>query len=281
VNDMGGDLSNLGILIALFAFVVFVYWAATYRSPRANLTIKQIRAGIARLQKRVEDLEAFKPSFPSKSELKAREIAIDNALTDVFGTETTEYKQYQSAGRLRPSFLARIFSDRLMKDEYVDKNRQRAIVLLRMAIRELQERIPNLASEALLPKETLHQRLSGPVWAAYMRGEFDSAAFQAMKAVEVSVREAANLSAADLGVNLMRKAFNPENGLLTDPKAEGGEREARMNLFAGAIGSYKNPHSHRDVNLDDPDEVAEIIMLANNLLRVVDARAADKAKPNP
>jgi uncharacterized protein (TIGR02391 family) len=92
-----------------------------------------------------------------------------------------------------------------------------------------------------------------------------------MKAVEVAVRDAAHLP-GELGVRLMRKAFDPKNGPLTDTEADEGEREALSALFAGAIGSYKNPHSHRDVQLTDPRAAVEIIMLANHLLRIVDGR---------
>jgi uncharacterized protein (TIGR02391 family) len=132
----------------------------------------------------------------------------------------------------------------------------------------------NFASARRLPKETLHPRISTAVWTAFMRNEFDVAVFQATKAVEVAVREAARLESGDIGVKLMRKAFDVDSGPLTDLAAERSERQALSDMFAGAIGTYKNPHSHRDVELTDPVEATEIVMLANLLLRIVDARAA-------
>lgn len=90
-----------------------------------------------------------------------------------------------------------------------------------------------------------------------------------MKAVEVDVRTTAGLDGSVLGVALMRMAFKPEGGVLTDSGAHQGEQSALMELFSGAIGAFKNPASHRTVHFDHPVEAAEVVQLADLLLRLL------------
>jgi len=123
----------------------------------------------------------------------------------------------------------------------------------------------------LLPKDLLHETIAENVWLLFIRGQYDTAVFQAFKEVEVAVRTKGNYPQTLIGVDLMRKAFHPSDGRLTIQGDPPGERQAIMDLFAGAIGSYKNPSSHRHVAIDAPEDV-EMIMLARHLLRIIDSR---------
>lgn len=110
------------------------------------------------------------------------------------------------------------------------------------------EQIPVLRS---FPKGLLHPRIADKAYASLQRGDYVTAARDAFTDVEIYVREVAGLTLDDIGTDLMRTAFNEKNGRLSDQSLPKAERESFAHLFAGAIGAFKNPHSHRAVTMDD------------------------------
>ena len=58
-----------------------------------------------------------------------------------------------------------------------------------------------------LPRQQLHPRIAQKVWASFLRGDYDTAVFQAFKEVEIRVREAGGYEDTDIGTSLMRNAF--------------------------------------------------------------------------
>lgn len=131
---------------------------------------------------------------------------------------------------------------------------------------------------AALPVHVLHPAIAGKVAPMFLHGNHNLAVVQAFKAVEVAVRAATGAGKGKLGVSLMRDAFHPETGPLTDRSLLVAEREAEMALFAGAIAHAKNPGSHFDVEMDRT-EAARLILFASYLRSLVDKRRP-QASPN-
>ena len=123
----------------------------------------------------------------------------------------------------------------------------------------------------LLPKKLLHPVIAQKIYHLFLLGDYDIAIFKAYKEVEVAVRDAGDYTKEDYGTALIRRAFDADNGPLADQNEPRSEREATAHLFAGAIGRYKNPHSHRIVPVT-AEKTVGIIMFASHLLDIVDSR---------
>jgi uncharacterized protein (TIGR02391 family) len=133
-----------------------------------------------------------------------------------------------------------------------------------------------LSAERRLGVE-LHPSLSN-ARSIFSLGTYDAAVLEAMKQVEERVRSLSGLTGS--GADLMRRAFSPGGstsaaGPLADPSApDPNENRGVMDLFAGAMGAFRNPAAHRSVDYDHPTEAAELILLADLLLRILNRAEA-------
>jgi uncharacterized protein (TIGR02391 family) len=133
-------------------------------------------------------------------------------------------------------------------------------------------------ASAILPAKLLHPVIASRVQAAFIRGEYDVAVFQAFREVEVAVRSAGAYGAESVGVPMIRDAFAPGKGPLTENTLPRSEQESEMHLFAGAIGLFKNQHSHRSGVTHEPAEAVELLLFASHLLRRLDRAKARRGQ---
>jgi uncharacterized protein (TIGR02391 family) len=131
---------------------------------------------------------------------------------------------------------------------------------------------PAWSAERDLPESLLHPQIAAECMSSFRAGKYDTAVFEAFKALEVAMRNAASLGHDLLGTKLASRAFHPEDGPLSNQDQEAGERQALMSLMMGALGYFKNPQSHRKVDLA-AWEAREMLVIASHLYRIVEVRA--------
>jgi predicted nucleotide-binding protein len=123
--------------------------SASPEPQRSILAVDQMKSGVRRLQKRLDDLEAFDPlSIQERSapEIRALEKAIDETLTAVYGHNTVEYNRYRSATRLDngPYIIGKRHSPHEVQ-QYLTDGKKASILTLQQAIRGLEEEIAEQA----------------------------------------------------------------------------------------------------------------------------------------
>ena len=86
-------------------------------------------------------------------------------------------------------------------------------------------------------REMFHPSLPDAAWNAFRAGHYDTAVFEAFKAVESAVRTKAagknGIATSDFGAKLMEKAFDPSVGPLTDMSATPSRRRVDSNCSQG------------------------------------------------
>lgn len=123
---------------------------------------------------------------------------------------------------------------------------------------------------ALMPETYVHPLIVKKSFSLLNEGQFESAVLQAFKTIETRIRKKINATPEEYGVKLIRRAFNPESGPLADYELPKAEREAFCNYIAGAFGFYKNPCSHRDIELDFISAFDRIVV-ASDLLKAIES----------
>lgn len=131
---------------------------------------------------------------------------------------------------------------------------------------------PRQAPVRRLDLQRLHPAVISAASALFADRQYDSAVSEALKSVEVRVRELAGLALS--GAPLMQEVFKPK-ALLLDVAVESGrsgedEREGFFYLFRGAMVGIRNPKAHELSRGEDPDEALEVLALASLLHRRLD-----------
>lgn len=122
---------------------------------------------------------------------------------------------------------------------------------------------------ALMPESYVHPILIKKCFSLLNSREFDSAVMQAFKSVEVVTREKIGAPNDMFGERLLKKAFNADDGILTNMKLPKSERCAFLNYITGAFSFYRNSSAHRDIELDFVSAF-DRIAVASDLLKAIE-----------
>ncbi len=165
--------------------------------------------------------------------------------------------------------------------EKLMRHRLDYLKMLRAELRLYEVEIPAPARQPMALLDSLHPEIVRRCRSLYETGHYDEAITNALKCVEETIRKKIGAGVGEYGGELVIKALNPNNPILSMTEDVPSEREGVFFLYRGAIAALKNPQSHRFLDTNDPGEALEIIAFASFLLRRIDKATVRPATESP
>lgn len=120
-----------------------------------------------------------------------------------------------------------------------------------------------------LSVDILHPKIQQKVYSDFSQGDFDSAVHKAFKQVEAYARGMGKLDKNLIGAKLFDQFFGGANKCVLPSDYDDKDRTQLLWFFKSSYDLFRNPASHRNVELS-AHEAVEMIMVANHCLRVLE-----------
>jgi len=224
--------------------------------PREFRSSEEIDAAVAKLERRVKEVEQLDIRASFASGVRNHEVAMSNVretIRDVFGTNSPEFKQHEHLRMWAGAeFLGMDVSQRIQGTE---RGRPKVIGILNGLIARLQEKKADMlggsaaapAPSTYFDRLNLHPRIRDVSRDLFLDGHHWDAVFAASKALLNFVQERSGRHDLD-GAPLVRTVFSKNAPVLAfndlASQVDLDEQEGMMHLFEGAVLAIRNVGGH-------------------------------------
>jgi uncharacterized protein (TIGR02391 family) len=251
--------------------------------PRVFKSVDEIDAAIAKIGRRIRDLEELDVAMAARNHNGADTVVtsdVRETIREVFGTNSPELNEHKHIDLWGGALYMGMPEEEVIESQ--ERGRQQMITILNGLISRLKERREDLAGAGTTPAPStyfdrlnLHPRILDVSRDLFLDGHPWEAVFAAAKALVNYIKERSACHDLD-GAPLARTVFSKNNPILAfndlSDQTKQDEQEGMMHLFEGAILGIRNPGGHSFPEGPEQRAVEYISLLSLLAYRVQEAK---------
>ncbi|MEY2498084.1 MAG: hypothetical protein QOD12_1640 [Verrucomicrobiota bacterium] len=250
--------------------------------PRIFESAEEIDRGIAKLERRIVELENLDVGSAISGHTGADDVARSNAcetIRDIFGTNSPEFRENEHLQLWAGPLFINMATAQIIAG--TDRGRIQAIGILRGLINRLKEKREDFTTGGItspasyFDQLSLHPRIAGVSRDLFQDGYHWEAVFAVSKALVNYVKEQSGRHDLDRAP-LMRAVFSKNSPVLAlndlKDQTDFDEQEGMMHLFEGAVLGIRNPGGHTFPEGPEQRAIEYISLLSLLAYRIQEAK---------